>query len=73
MKDILKKIEKIGVGSTFKAINKNNISTLKISIVEKDKQNKIRNYLSFIEKLKFISGRPLISTTLKNSYKRVSA
>ena len=53
LKEQKSKIEKIGVGSTFKAINKNNISTLKISIVEKDKQNKIRNYLSFIEKLKF--------------------
>ena len=73
LKEQKSKIEKIGVGSTFKAINKNNISTLKISIVEKDKQNKIRNYLSSIEKLKFIFGRPLISTTLKNSYKRVSA
>ena len=73
LKEQKSKIEKIGVGSTFKAINKNNISTLKISIVEKDKQNKIRNYLSSIEKLKFIFGRPLISTTLKNSYKRVNA
>ncbi|EFG28965.1 restriction endonuclease subunit S [Fusobacterium periodonticum] len=73
LKEQKSKIEKIGVGSTFKAINKNNISTLKISIVEKDKQNKIRNYLSSIEKLKFIFGRPLISTTFKNSYKRVSA
>ena len=54
LKEQKSKIEKIGVGSTFKAINKNNISTLKISIVEKDKQNKIRNYLSSIEKLKFI-------------------
>ena len=53
LKEQKSKIEKIGVGSTFKAINKNNISTLKISIVEKDKQNKIRNYLSSIEKLKF--------------------
>ena len=54
LKEQKSKIEKIGVGSTFKAINKNNISTLKISIVEKDKQDKIRNYLSSIEKLKFI-------------------
>ena len=53
LKEQKSKIEKIGVGSTFKAINKNNISTLKISIVEKDKQDKIRNYLSSIEKLKF--------------------
>ena len=53
LKEQKSKIEKIGVGSTFKAINKNNISTLKISIVEKDKQNKIRNYLSSIEKNKF--------------------
>ena len=53
LKEQKSKIEKIGVGSTFKAINKSNISTLKISIVEKDKQDKIRNYLSSIEKLKF--------------------
>ena len=53
LKEQKPKIEKIGVGSTFKAINKNNISTLKISIIEKNKQNKIKNYLIFIEKLKF--------------------
>ena len=64
LKEQKSKIEKIGVGSTFKAINKNNISTLKISIVEKDKQNKIRNYLSSIEKLKFI-----IMTIILNTYK----
>ena len=63
LKEQKSKIEKIGVGSTFKAINKNNISTLKISIVEKDKQNKIRNYLSSIEKLKFI-----ISAIILNPY-----
>ena len=45
--------EKMGVGSTFKAINKNNISTLKISIVEKDKQDKIKEYFLFTEKLSF--------------------
>ena len=61
LKEQKSKIEKIGVGSTFKAINKNNISTLKISIVEKDKQNKIRNYLSSIEKLKFDSKNSLFS------------
>ena len=61
LKEQKSKIEKIGVGSTFKAINKNNISTLKISIVEKDKQDKIRNYLSSIEKLKFIKKTSLFS------------
>ena len=45
--------EKMGVGSTFKAINKNNISSLKISIVGKDKQDKIMEYLLLIEKLSF--------------------
>ncbi|KGE63485.1 restriction endonuclease subunit S [Fusobacterium periodonticum] len=64
LKEQKSKIEKIGVGSTFKAINKNNISTLKISIVEKDKQNKIRNYLSSIEKLKFT-----IMTIILKAYK----
>ena len=63
LKEQKSKIEKIGVGSTFKAINKNNISTLKISIVEKDKQDKIRNYLSSIEKLKFT-----IMTIILNTY-----
>ena len=66
LKEQKSKIEKIGVGSTFKAINKNNISTLKISIVEKDKQNKIRNYLSFIEKLKFT-----IITIILNTYETI--
>ena len=61
LKEQKSKIEKIGVGSTFKAINKNNISTLKISIVEKDKQDNIRNYLSSIEKLKFIKKKSLFS------------
>lgn len=45
--------EKMGVGSTFKAINKNNISSLKISIVKMDKQDKIKEYLFLIEKLSF--------------------
>ena len=63
LKEQKSKIEKIGVGSTFKAINKNNISTLKISIVEKDKQNKIKKYLCSIEKLKFI-----ISAIILNPY-----
>ena len=45
--------EKMGVGSTFKAINKNNISSLEISIVGMDKQNKIKKYLLLIEKLSF--------------------
>lgn len=43
----------MGVGSTFKAINKNNISSLKISIVKMDKQDKIKEYLFLIEKLSF--------------------
>ena len=47
------KIEKMGVGSTFKAINKNNISSLKMSIVEMNKQNKIKKYLILTEKLSF--------------------
>ena len=45
--------EKMGVGSTFKAINKNNISSLEISIVGMDKQDKIKEYLLLIEKLSF--------------------
>ena len=53
LKEQKSKIEKIGVGSTFKAINKNNISTLKISIVGMDKQDKIKEYLLLIEKLSF--------------------
>ena len=48
------KIEKMGVGSTFKAINKNNISSLQIPIVEMSKQYRIKKYLILIEKLSFI-------------------
>ena len=48
------KIEKMGVGSTFKAINKNNISSLQIPIVEMSKQYRIKKYLTLIEKLSFI-------------------
>ncbi|WP_338997960.1 restriction endonuclease subunit S [Fusobacterium animalis] len=47
------KIEKMGVGSTFKAINKNNISSLQIPIIEMSKQNRIKKYLTLIEKLSF--------------------
>ena len=47
------KIEKMGVGSTFKAINKNNISSLQIPIVEMSKQYRIKKYLTLIEKLSF--------------------
>ncbi|WP_339053029.1 restriction endonuclease subunit S [Fusobacterium animalis] len=47
------KIEKMGVGSTFKAINKNNISSLQIPIIEMSKQNRIKKYLVLIEKLSF--------------------
>ena len=47
------KIEKMGVGSTFKAINKNNISSLQIPIIETSKQNRIKKYLLLIEKLSF--------------------
>lgn len=47
------KIEKMGVGSTFKAINKNNISSLQTSIVEMSKQYRIKKYLILIEKLSF--------------------
>ena len=53
LKEQKTKIEKMGVGSTFKAINKNNISSLKISIVEMNKQNKIKKYLILAEKLSF--------------------
>ena len=47
------KIEKMGVGSTFKAINKNNISSLQIPIIEMSKQNRIKKNLLLIEKLSF--------------------
>ena len=64
LKEQKTKFEKMGVGSTFKAINKNNISSLKISIVEKEKENKIKKYLIFIEKLKFT-----IITIILKAYK----
>ena len=54
LKEQKTRIEKMGVGSTFKAINKNNISSLKMSIVEMNKQNKIKKYLILTEKLSFI-------------------
>ncbi|PHI07986.1 restriction endonuclease subunit S [Fusobacterium polymorphum] len=53
LKEQKTRIEKMGVGSTFKAINKNNISSLKMSIVEMNKQNKIKKYLILTEKLSF--------------------
>jgi len=56
------KIEKMGVGSTFKAINKNNISSLQIPIIEMSKQNRIKKYLLLIEKLSFI-----ISSVIKEA------
>ena len=60
------KIEKMGVGSTFKAINKNNISSLQIPIIEMSKQNRIKKYLVLIEKLSFIISSVIfkISETL---------
>ena len=60
------KIEKMGVGSTFKAINKNNISSLQIPIIEMSKQNRIKKYLLLIEKLSFIISSVIfkISETL---------
>ena len=63
----------MGVGSTFKAINKNNISSLKMSIVEMNKQNKIKKYLILTEKLSFIFDKPIIFSTFLNLYKKVSA
>ena len=61
------KIEKMGVGSTFKAINKNNISSLQIPIIEMSKQNRIKKYLLLIEKLSFIISSVIfkISETLE--------
>lgn len=62
------KIEKMGVGSTFKAINKNNISSLQIPIIEMSKQNRIKKYLLLIEKLSFIISSIIfkISEILEN-------
>ena len=59
LKEQKTRIEKMGVGSTFKAINKNNISSLKMSIVEMNKQNKIKKYLILTEKLSFNFWAPL--------------
>ena len=53
LKEQKTRIEKMGVGSTFKAINKNNISSLQTSIVEMSKQYRIKKYLILIEKLSF--------------------
>ena len=73
LKEQKTRIEKMGVGSTFKAINKNNISSLKMSIVEMNKQNKIKKYLILTEKLSFIFDKPIIFSTFLNLYKKVSA
>ena len=71
LKEQKTKIEKMGVGSTFKAINKNNISNLEISIVGMDKQDKIKEYLLLIEKLKFILYESL--KTIENKRKILKA
>ena len=67
------KIEKMGVGSTFKAINKNNISSLQIPIIEMSKQNRIKKYLLLIEKLSFIFDKSLFLKEIKDLNKKVSA
>ena len=49
------------------------LANFKIKVPPIELQNKFAERIEKIEKLKFIFGRSLISTTLKNSYKRVSA
>ncbi|ATV70703.1 restriction endonuclease subunit S [Fusobacterium pseudoperiodonticum] len=49
------------------------LANFKIKVPPIELQNKFAERIEKIEKLKFIFGRPLISTTLKNSYKRVNA
>ena len=60
-------------GAVTKTITKEAIKNIDIIIPPIELQNKFAERIEKIEKLKFIFGRPLISTTLKNSYKRVSA
>ena len=60
-------------GAVTKTITKEAIKNIDIIIPPIELQNKFTERIEKIEKLKFIFGRPLISTTLKNSYKRVSA
>ena len=63
----------LGRGATFKELSKEIVENISIKVPPIELQNKFAERIEKIEKLKFIFGRPLISTTLKNSYKRVSA
>ena len=60
-------------GGTQKFLSLSDIRNFLIPIPPIELQNKFAERIEKIEKLKFIFGRPLISTTFKNSYKRVSA
>ena len=63
----------LGRGVTFKELSKEIVENISIKVPPIELQNKFAERVEKIEKLKFIFGSPLISTTFKNSYKKVSA
>ena len=63
----------LGRGATFKELSKEIVENISIKVPPIELQNKFAERIEKIEKLKFIFGSSLISTTFKNSYKRVSA
>ena len=73
IKEVKKKLTGISRGIRQANISNKDIYNLSIPLPPIELQNKFAERVEKIEKLKFIFGRPLISTTLKNSYKRVSA
>ena len=56
----------LGRGATFKELSKEIVENISIKVPPIELQNKFAERIEKIEKLKFIFGRPLISTTLKN-------
>ena len=71
--DFKKFIDDIKIGATVPHLNQAALLKYKLILPPIELQNKFAERVEKIEKLKFIFGRPLISTTFKNSYKRVSA
>ena len=72
LQNLYYKFNELG-GDTFKMANLSFIRNLPLVSPPIELQNKFAERIEKIEKLKFIFGRPLISTTFKNSYKKVSA
>ena len=58
---------------TIPSLVKSDLEKIVLPVPPIELQNKFAERIEKIEKLKFIFGSPLISTTFKNSYKKVSA